>query len=254
MKTSNKLLIAAGVFLLACLVGYDFTLKTEYDKGAYKSRFYQMTALKFTNFKIINHKAGNCLGLRVEQGDNYGVWVSNNYKDMVEITQNGQTLTIKYSGKDFYNLGDYSGIIITCPVLNELTAMPALIPKISDYGYDGNIEIEGFKQTVPMTLKSNQSINFTMDYNSLSELNVSMGNNVYAPGRYYDRANNLIAVNGKPQLYIGSSNSIKVANLNMQGGSQLNLQGPVIGKPNYQLADNATITLSGSSLKLVQPK
>jgi hypothetical protein len=242
MKTSNKIFLAAVLLLIAYLVGYDFTLKTEYEKGAYKSRFYGMTEVKLSNFNVINHNAGNMVGLHIEQGKAYGVWVEEYFKDRITISQSGQTLTIKYTGKDVRQWSDRAGIIITCPVISQVTATPFAMPKDfeeeDEFSTRGIVELEGFKQTLPLSIRSDKSISITMSKNSLSELNASVGN----------------SPKDKPRLTIGDDNHIAAANINMQGAAQLSLYGPAIEKPNYHLGDSTMITLSGSSLKMVQPK
>jgi len=241
MKTSNKIFIATGLLLLAYMVGYDFTLKSAYEKGDYKSRFYNMTELKFNNFNIVNHQAGNMLGLRVEHGDKYGVWVDKNLKDWVKITQNGQVLNITYAGKNFRQAGSYQGIVIICPVLSQVTATPFPKPKdVEEYnfGSDGGIEVAGFKQTLPMNIRSDKSISVTLSKNTLTDLTANIGN----------------SPKERPRLTIEQSNHIATAHITMQGASQLSLYGPAVEKPDYHLGDSTMVTLSGSALKLVQPK
>jgi hypothetical protein len=242
MKTSNKIFLAAILLLVAYLVGYDFTLKAEYEKGAYKNRFYGMTEVKLSNFNVINHNAGNMVGLHVEQGKAYGVWVEEYFKDRITISQSGQTLTIKYTGKDVRQWSDNAGIIITCPVISQVTATPFAMPKDfeeeDEFSTRGIVELEGFKQTLPLTIKSDKTINFSLAKNTLAQLNADFGT----------------TPKDRPRLTINQSNQIEAANLNLKGGTQLSLYSPSIAKPNYQFGDSIMVTLSGSALKMVQPK
>lgn len=242
MKTSNKIFLAAILLLFAYLVGYDFTLKAEYEKGTYKSRFYGMTEVKLSNFNVINHKAGNMVGLRVEQGKAYGVWVEQYFKDRITISQSGQTLTIKYTGKDVRQWSDRTGIIITCPVISQITATPFAMPKDfeeeDEFSTRGIVEVAGFRQTLPLTIKSDKTISFDLAKNTLAQLDANFGT----------------TPKDRPHLTINKNNKIESANLNLKGSTQLSLYGPAVAKPNYHFGDSIMVTLSGSSLKMVQPK
>jgi hypothetical protein len=240
MKTSNKIFLAAALLIFVYLVGFDFTLKAEYEKGTYKSRFYGMQQIKLQNFNNIDHKAANMVGLRIEQGSTYGVWVHNYFKDEVTISQSGQTLTINYTGKDVRQWYK-TGIIITCPVISEVTAAPFIMPKNfeeeDEFFMQGRVEIAGFKQTLPLSIRSDRSIDVKMVKNDLAEFNATLGNTNA----------------DKAQLSVEHSNHIQVAHINLKGKAKLNLINPIIIKPNYQFEDSTEVTLSGSALKLLKP-
>lgn len=242
MKTSNKIFLAAILLLLAYMVGYDFTLKTEYEKGAYKSRFYGMSEIKLSNFNMINHKAGNMAGLHIEQGKSYGVWVDKYFKDRIKITQQGQTLNIDYIGKEVRQSGDFTGIIITCPVISQVIAttypMPKDFKEDDEFSTSGLVEVAGFKQTLPLSIRSEKSISFDLTKNTLTQLDADFGN----------------TTKDRPRLTINKNNQIETANLNLKGSTKLSLYGPAVAKPNYHFGDSIMVTLSGSSLKMVQPK
>src|SRR5665213_2713712 len=106
MKTSNKILMAAALVVIAWLVIYDNALKAEYVKGDFKKPHYHMLQLNFSNFNTIEHNAGNIIGLKIEKGP-YSVWVDDYVKDKITISQNGQDLTINYTSKE--NVNDYRG-------------------------------------------------------------------------------------------------------------------------------------------------
>lgn len=240
MKTSNKIFLAAALLIFVYLVGFDFTLKAEYEKGTYKSRFYGMQQIKLQNFNIINHNAGNMLGLRIEQGNTYGVWLNDYFKDRITLSQSGQTLTISYTGKDVRQWYK-TGIIVTCPVISKVTAAPFIMPKNfeeeDEFSMQGRVEIAGFKQTLPLSVRSDRSIDLKMVKNDLAEFNATLGNTNA----------------DKAQLSVEHSNHIQAANINLKGKAKLNLINPVIVKPNYQFEDSTVVTLSGNALKLVKP-
>jgi len=233
------MLIAAGVFLLACLVGYDFTLKAEYEKGAYKSRFYGMTEIKIKDFDKIKHKCGNMIGLRVEQGKTYGVWMQSFQKDWIKFSQQGETLNIDYVGKEEESWGSSVGIIIICPKISQVDAT-TYMPKLPGVRFSlrGLVEVAGFKQTVPLSISAGAWTDFYLTNNKLTQLNADFG---FSSG-------------DEPNLTIDNNNIIHAANLNLKGNSTLNLYSPAIAQPNYHFGDSTRVTLSGSSLKLVQPK
>lgn len=239
MKTSNKIFLAAVMLMLAYLVGYDFTLKTEYDKGGYKSRSYGMTEVKLGKFNVINHRAGNMLGLHIEQGKTYGIWIDKYYKKRIKISQQGQTLNIDYVDKEVRQSGRYAGITIICPVITSVIAN-TYTPKSVENGFsdNGTIEISGFKQNEPLNVRSDTWIDVHLANNTLNQLNANFG---LLPG-------------SSPSLTIDNNNIIKTANLNLKGSSSINLYNPSIAQPNYHFGDSTTVTLSGSALKMVQPK
>ncbi|WP_345953626.1 hypothetical protein [Mucilaginibacter sp. PAMB04168] len=236
MKTSNKILLAAVLIVVAYTVGYDFALKAEYDKGAYKNKFYRMTEFKVSNFDSISHNTTNIAGVKIEQGDKYGVWVDDNMKDQVKIEQQGTTLNINCdTTKDLRRRPYYASIVITCPKLKGLSTHQLKTAHDEDNANgDGRIEIIGLNQTVPLSITADKGVDILLSKNKLGMLNVNLGT-------AKDRA----------ELFIYNSNSIQVANLQLKGRSQLNLDNPTIVKGNYHFGDSTMVTLSGQALKLV---
>ena len=238
MKTSNKILLAIALILVAYLVGYNFALKKVYNTGTYKSRFYQMTPLKFSNFNSINHKAANIVGLKVEQGDKFGVWVSNDMKDRVTVSQQGETLSIAYPDLKDIDRGLDTSIIVTCPNLKNIIASPEKTIK-DEWEYAvRSTYITGFKQNSPLKIEAGKRVEILLNKNNLAQLDAVMGQNNAED----------------PRLTIGSDNHIQIANLQLNGRSQLTLWNPAIGKGNYHFADSSMVTLFGSTLKLVAQK
>src|SRR5471030_1778532 len=112
MKTSNKIIMIAALVVIAWLVIYDNALKAEYVKGDFKKPHYRMQQLNFSNFNVIEHNAGNIIGMQVKKAP-YGVWIDDYAKDKIRVSRHGQTLQIDYIGKENFN--DYRGITISCP-------------------------------------------------------------------------------------------------------------------------------------------
>src|SRR5882757_6345842 len=68
MKTSNKLTIAAILFILVSLVYYDLMLKASYLSGTYRDQFKDYTILNFKDFNSIDLGASTAANIIVEQG------------------------------------------------------------------------------------------------------------------------------------------------------------------------------------------
>jgi len=246
MKTSNKILMAAALVLIAWLVIYDNALKAEYVKGDFKKPHYHMQQLSFSNFNTIEHNAGNIIGLQVEKGP-YGVWVDDYIKDKINISQNGQTLVITNTSKE--NVNDYRGIIISCPDVISITSNPFINPKkatgdrylrqngnsmIIEYFQHETILVTGFNQPV-MNLQANQFTEFELKKNTLGQLNAKVGDKQ----------------RGQAGLTIDADNNISTADLQVPGKSTLTLDNVTINKVTYKVTDSAEVTLTGKAVHLL---
>jgi hypothetical protein len=237
MKTSNKLLAIVTVVILIFLVIYDLGLKAEYLKGDFRKRFYQMEQLSFKDFSNVRHNSADKVGIQIERGDKYQVWIKSDIKDRVVVTQQGKTLAIK--SKDGTRIWNYSdGIVIICPQLDSLitvTDADASNRKV-DYKFAGyNIAngIAGFHQP-KMVINQNRVTGVELTGNQIDDLQATVGDKLI----------------GKAYLNINASNGIKQANINVPGKSELKLSNPTIGKLNYVIADDAKVSLSGRGLQL----
>jgi len=252
MKTSNKILLAATLIIITYLIIYDFALQAEYRKGDFKSSYYHMQQLKFNNFTTIEHNAGNIIGLKVQKGP-YAVWINEYLKDKVTISQHNQTLQIDYTGKkgDYVN-GYETAIIISCPNVASITTNPYIAAGGSLEGRSvhksgesiivqrnphGISTVSGFSES-SMNIQASQFTEIDLENNSLDELNAKIGANP----------------TGDAGLTVNANNKIKAANLQVLGKSSLRLDDLVIDKINYNLADNAEVTLTGKASGMLNKK
>lgn len=241
MKTSNKILLAIGLIMVAYLVGYDFALKTEYDKGEFRSRFYKMKALNFTNFKVIKNNGANLMGMRIEKGKKYGVWIHNELKKHVTVKQHGQTLELSYNepenADDRYSYSDM--VIITTPNIDSVITSPYVRPKseLSRVNYSAytNTVVYGFNQPQLM-VKANRYTQIQLDNDRIDKLDAQVGD----------------AKTSYAELTVTDNNHIKFANWQVLGKSNLTLYGSTFDKCQYTIADSARVLVYGSSLKVLK--
>ena len=246
MKTSNKILIVAVLVVMAWLVIYDTALKAEYVKGDFKKPHYRMQQLNFSNFNIIEHNAGNIIGMRVEKGS-YGVWVDDYIKDKIKVSQHGQTLQVDYIGKE--NFSDYRGITISCPDVVSITSSAFIGPEkngmnrylrkngnsmVIDYFQHGTIIVTGFDQPT-LTLQANEFTEFELQKNTMGLLTAKIGD----------------SKNGKAGLTINPDNKITDADLQVPGKRSLTLDNVAIGKITCKMSDSADIQLTGKAVHLL---
>ena len=241
MKTSNKLLITITIIVFIFLVIYDYGLQAEYLKGTFRSRFFKMEQLSFKDFSNVKHNSADKVGIRVEKGDKYQVWIQSELKDKIGVTQQGRTLVLKMTEQNGTRIWNYAnGIIIICPQLDSLTTVTdadASNRKVDYKGSEYNFanDIFGFHQP-KMVINQNRVTGVELTGNQIDDLQATVGDKL----------------TGKAYLDINTSNVIKQANINVPGKSDLKLSNANIGKLNYVIADDAKVTLSGKSLSLVK--
>ena len=240
MKTSNKLLILITIVIIGFLVVHDSDLKAEYLKGAFRSRFYTMQQLPLKDFSTIKQNSADKVGVRIEKGDKYQVWIQTDLKDKVAITQQGKTLAIKMTGNNGTRIWGYlDGIIIICPQLDSLTTVTdadASNRKVDykDASYNTINVIKGFDQ-LKMVINLNRVTGVELTGNKIDDFQATVGDKLL----------------GKAYLNIKTNNHIKQANIKVPGKSELKLENPAIEKLDYVFSDNADLTLSGNSLHLL---
>jgi hypothetical protein len=237
MKTSNKLLLAIGLIILACLVGYNFALKKEYDRGEFRSPFYGMYQIKASNFRVIENDAANMMDVKLQYGPNYGVWVKADLKDKVAINKRGNTLVINYNGdgNERHNYND--GVIIMCPIVDSVVTT-AFINKLTGENIDRyrayvTTEITGFKQQ-GMSVIAAPYTRIALDHDTLSHLNALVGS----------------AKTSSSELEIKFNNQIAHADFNVLGKSFLTLNGKSVAACTNHISDSASLTLNNSPVKL----
>jgi hypothetical protein len=237
MKTSNKLLLAVGLFILACLMGYNFALKKEYGKGEFRSPFYGMHKLNLADFKVINNQAANIIGIKIKHDTKRQVWVRREAVDMLKVTSDGHTLSVENMKLQQDNIYYVDMIIITCPEIDSVvTGGPvAAENQQSNDDYDPYLhtKIEGFTQP-HLGVKANNRTLILLDNNKFDQLNTHLGDNK----------------GGRGFLTITNSNRIGLADLNIKGKSVLRLYGRGIIKSSNHISDSASISLNRGALPL----
>ncbi|MDB5158560.1 MAG: hypothetical protein JWR50_3267 [Mucilaginibacter sp.] len=225
MKTSNKLLVAATLLIVGYLVTYDLSIKAEYYKGDFKSRFYNFTRLPVKDFNAVEDNLGDAVDIIVEQGSEYTVWVNKDVKDDYKVINKKKTLSI-----DFKAGIHHAGVVyVICPQLNKMTVRDRILLRNQVNFGGSNTSINGFKQDTMYVYGRGSSL-IHMSGNVLNKLNV-------------DIAGNGIMLN------IGNTNKIINGNFDIQGQARFELLGPVVEKPVYNVDDQATITLTGETFR-----
>ena len=249
MKTSNKIIIVASLIVLVYLVAYDMALKAEYTKGDYKRPHYRMQQLSFSNFNAIEHNVGNIVRLRVEKGP-YGMWIADDIKDKLSISQHGQTIQIDCAPQNGTNKNLYGGsVIISCPDITSVTTNTYTAPGTSsegrylrkngnsmliDYYPHATTTVTGFTQAV-MQLQANKFTEIELTNNRIGELNAKVGDQIH----------------GQAGLTLDADNKIAAANLEVPGRSTLTIDNLFIEKMIYHMADSAQINLTGKATHLL---
>ncbi len=226
MKTSNKLILAATIVVFAYLVVSDFALKAEYATGNYKNPHYAMDHIVLKNFTIIQSNAGNMIGVNIEKGDRFEVFMREGLKDRVTISQKNNTVYIDNNGKPEYDV--YEGVTIVCPYFSTI---------IVNADTSGNTRglrtnVIGFNQPT-FTIQATKWSYIELAGNNFTQLNARM-----------DGENS--------RLVIDKNNTIGTANFEMLGKSNLELRYPMINKVSYKLSDSANLTMSGSLVRKLQ--
>lgn len=238
MKTSNKLLLAIGLIILACLVGYNFALKKEYDKGEFRSPFYGMHKLNLGDFKTINNRAANVMSIQIKHDATYQVWVRPEVEGMIKITSDGYTLSVNYTKEVQPNIYYDNPIIVTCPQIDSVVTDGPTVKEnqqaIDNYNPYIRTKVEGFTQP-HLGVKANNRTLITLDNNKFNRLNTLLGDNK----------------GGRGFLTITDNNKINFANFNVKGKSELKLYGHGVTRSSNHISDSASISLNHGALPLL---
>jgi hypothetical protein len=237
MKTSNKLLLAVGLVILACLVGYNFALKKEYDKGDFRSPYYGMHKLNLSGFKIIHNQAADVMGIKIKHSPVSQVWVNPYVEAMLKITSDGRTLNIETLKRQQRNVSYTDVIVITCPEVDSLVTdgqpNEENQQSIDNHNTYLHTKIEGFTQPTLGVSANNRTL-IIMDNNRLGRLNLNLGD----------------SKGGRGYLTMLGSNKIDVADFNVKGKSELKLYGRSVAQSNNHIAESASVSLSDGALPL----
>jgi len=237
MKTSNKLFLTATLIVIISLITYDFALRAEYKRGAYKSRFYGFEkTTAFNGFNSIDNRAANLISIQIEKGTEPGVWVKSNWKDRFNISRMGTTLVIEVANKQSTRVSSYdNSITVICPSVNQITTAPYLGKSgMNALHSRGNTTVVGFTLN-QLSLRISEGVNLFLKGNTITDLQASVGDNK----------------SDDAKLTISSNNQINNATINVPGKNHLEIENSVIEKRNFTIADSASVAFSGSFLKLM---
>ena len=242
MKTSNKLLLTAVLFLLASLAAYNMTLKNEFSKGTYKDPYKEYTALNFKDFDELEINPGSLMNVKVSQGP-YAVWVRSAATDFVQVKQTGKRLQLNVAfPAEKSSSGRVPTLLITCPQLSALSTNAVYLvngkpttDKAVKSSQSYAVTVSGFAQDSLILRQDNASI-VKLEDNKFGLLRAVAG---LSPG-------------SGSSLQVLPSNRIIAANLDIRNKSQLILEGTAIPQLYYQFADSATATISGAALGMLR--
>ncbi len=231
MKTSNKLLLLATVILFGYLAIFNFQLRAEYLKGDFRKPYYGMKFTPLNSFSNVQHNAGNVVYLSVEKGPRFGVWMRDNLKGKLSLTERNNTLFVDYIDKQHFNYY-LSGIVVVCPEVNTVTTTPLTAHQVM-FWERAVTQVSGFTQDV-MNIVAGKSTQVELNKNTIGKLNAAT-----------TASDATITVNAENQIQAGD---FKIA-----GKSDLRLLSQItIGT--YSYTDSATITLNGKSFAKVNQR
>ncbi len=237
MKTSNKLFLTAILVVIISLITYDLSLRGQYKKGTYKSRFYGFEKITaFNGFNKIDNRAANLISIQVEKGNESVIWVKGVWKDRFNISRKGTTLVIEVANKQSTQVSTYdNSITIICPSLDQVTTVPYLGKSGQNIIHSRvTTTVAGFTLN-KLSLKISKGVELFLKGNQIDDLQASVGDEL----------------SDNAKLTISSSNQINNATINVQGKNYLEIENPVITKRNFTIADSASVAFSGSFLKLI---
>lgn len=236
MKTSTMIIIAAVVIVMGCLTAFNYNLKGEYVSGEYKSRFKGMDFTSFKGIEKLDLQDANLLGIRVQQGDEEGVWINKDISDQVRFKVNAGvfTLTVNHGEADAFTIPEGEVIIVT-KTLNAVKTSPDVLDNKKRYRGSSEVTISGY-QLDRLDLEVSKDVRMSLNNMKLNTLHAVVGDKTH----------------GSAELLISSDTKINTAQMDLPGASRLTLLNPTIVKSTYNLCDSATVTLSGKSVHLIR--
>lgn len=242
MKTSNKLILAAVLIILVCLVGYDLLLKAAYKSGDYKIPYKSYVTLPWKDFDIVEVNSSTTANVQFVQGP-FSVKIDGNALEYTTIRQQGKRLQITagFENTHLYDPHPYL-ILISCPKLTKVYANATyyadkhlVTDSIAMEGwYMRKLLIDGFKQ---------DSLNVEQDYGSTVILSNNIIRSVHAAiGK---------SKGSGSQIILKQSNQFDNASFDIGNKSKLELENCIIHHLDYHLSDNAKLIVSGSAHELL---
>jgi hypothetical protein len=238
MKTSTKIFIAALLFLVAAILGFDYLLKKEFDTDRYKDVYSYYKSLPYKNFDVLNINASHAANVKLVQGP-FSVKIVPDAMTYVKVKQSGTNLQIdvNVAVERYYNNNAYT-LLVSCPNLKSVNANAfvfvngqKVIDTTTNEGWNSRqVLIEGFKQ---------DSLRITQSYGSyvvLANNNIRLVN---------------VAVGESPLsgsiLGVLKNNRFENANLHILNRSKLILHQAAIRHLNYTMADSTQLLINGAA-------
>ncbi|MFL5747696.1 MAG: hypothetical protein ACJ751_23670 [Niastella sp.] len=242
MKTSNKIILAAVLITLVCLVGYDLLLKAEYMSGDYKIPYKSYVNLPWKDFDIVEVNSSTAVNVQFVQGP-FSVKIDGYALEYTTIRQQGKTLQITagFENKHLWDPQPYL-ILISCPMLTKVYANATyyvnkhpITDTIEKEGWNmRKVLIDGFKQ---------DSLSIEQDYGSTVKLE---NNNIRSIHAAIGKSNG-----SGSHIILEKSNQFDNASLEIGHRSNLELGNCLIHHLDYHLSDSAKLIISGSAHELL---
>ncbi|SHH06819.1 hypothetical protein [Pedobacter caeni] len=241
MKLSTICIIAAAIVSLGMLTAYNFSLKASYQKGGYKDRF---NNLEFSNVKDLTELQINCankFNISVEKGPKEGLWIKDELKELIKVTQVEGRLTIDMTD-EAKKLGyriDEGDIILFSNSLSTINTVAYFNKEQMENKWffnNGEIRIKGLTGDL-LDLRIGRFTSVYMDHVKVATLKARVGE----------------AGSEGSSLTVDSANHIAFADLSIPGTNKIELLNPKIIKTRYNLSDSATVSLNGEALKQINP-
>lgn len=232
------MIISAIAIILISLTVYNFTLKASYRNGDYKNPFYGLSYNPIKNVSQIELNSSNKIACDIRQGKKSGIYLSTRAKDKViwSVEKEGLKIDLTDEAKraDFVVYDD--DLVIVLNNLERISAKPYFRTgeKWEQGRLFGHIGISGFRQdSIDVDLGISSSA--VLDSISVGNLNASIG----AHGK------------GVSSLQLHSGTFGKAV-FKIPGSGKLELLDPKITKSEYHLSNEATVSLNGKSLRIIE--
>ena len=234
---STIFIITAAVVSLGMLTAYNFSLKASYQKGGYKNRFNEMDFSQVKGVTELQVNSANRFVFNVEKGTKEGLWIRDQMKSLVKVSQVGSVLTIDLSdeAKERGFRATEGDIILFSNSLNTINTASYFTKEEQEqrwFDTSGEILVKGLTGDL-LDLRLGNCTSINMDQVKVTTLKARVGE---------------AGVVGA-KLTVASTNQIAFADLSVQGKSEISLLNPKIVKTRYNLSDSATVTLNGTALE-----
>jgi hypothetical protein len=238
MKTSTKIFIAALLFLVLSMLGYDYLLKKEFNTGKYKDVYAYYIPLNFKNFDVLDINASHIANVRLIQGP-FSVKIESDARHYVKVKQTGTHLQIDVNGafERYYNRNAQL-LLISCPDLKSVNVNAfstvkgqKVIDTVTTEGWNSReVLIDGFKQD-SLTITQNYGSHVVLANNNIRSVNAAVGETLLSGSI----------------LTILKNNQFENAKLRILNRSKLILHQARIQHLDYSMADSTQLLINGAA-------